>query len=58
MESGIIARHALDKGVVLAPGDVFSPSRTASAYLRFNVAQSTDPAVFTVLQEAMKMTGC
>ena len=58
MDSGIIARHALDKGVVLAPGDVFSPSRTASAYLRFNVAQSTDPAVFTVLQEAMKMTGC
>jgi DNA-binding transcriptional MocR family regulator len=56
MDSGIIARHALDKGVVLAPGDVFSPSRTASSYLRFNVAQSTDPAVFTVLQEAMKIT--
>ncbi len=54
MDSGVIARHALERGVLLAPGDVFSPSRTASNYLRFNVAQSTDPAVFAALREAMQ----
>lgn len=55
MDSGVIARHALEKGVVLAPGNVFSPSRSATAYLRFNVAQSADPYVFAVLREAMKL---
>ena len=54
MDAGLIARHALEKGVLLAPGDVFSPSRTATNYLRFNVAQSMDPYIFAVLREAMK----
>lgn len=42
------------KGVLLAPGDVFSPSRTAGAFLRFNVAQSLEPYVFAVLRDAMR----
>jgi DNA-binding transcriptional MocR family regulator len=54
MDSGQIARYALEKGVVLAPGDVFSPSHSATRYLRFNVAQSTEPYIFTVLRDAMR----
>ncbi|MFK4820303.1 PLP-dependent aminotransferase family protein [Ochrobactrum quorumnocens] len=53
-DSGQIARYALQKGVVLAPGDVFSPSRSATRYLRFNVAQSTEPYIFAVLSDAMR----
>lgn len=54
MDSGPVARHALEKGVVLAPGNVFSPSCTAAGFLRFNVAQSADPYIYAVLREAMK----
>lgn len=54
MDSGQIARYALEKDVVLAPGDVFSPSRNANRYLRFNVAQSTEPYIFAVLSDAMR----
>src|SRR3546814_16692145 len=42
LDSAVVARHALEQGVVLAPGDVFSPSRSAAAYMRFNVAQCAD----------------
>lgn len=53
LDSADVARRALDDAVVLAPGDVFSVSRTASASLRFNVAQSRDPRVFSALRRAM-----
>ncbi|AWU96617.1 PLP-dependent aminotransferase family protein [Azospirillum ramasamyi] len=52
-----VARAALRENVVLAPGDVFSVSRSASAFLRFNVAQMEDPRVFDVLARAMKDGG-
>jgi len=52
-DSAAIARLALQEGVVLAPGNVFSVSQTASAFLRFNVAQSADPRVLVVLRRAM-----
>lgn len=48
-----VARAALREGVVLAPGDVFSLSRSASEFMRFNVAQMTDPRVFTVIEQAL-----
>lgn len=48
-----VAKAALRETVVLAPGDVFSVSRSASAFLRFNVAQMEDPRVFDVLARAM-----
>ncbi len=53
LDSADVARRALDDAVVLAPGDVFSVSRSASAYLRFNVAQSRDPRVFSALRHVM-----
>ena len=44
------ARAAVEENVVLAPGNAFSVSQTASAFLRFNVAQMSDPRVFAVLR--------
>ena len=54
LDSAEVARRALARDVVLAPGDVFSPSRSAGRFLRFNVAQSASPRVFAVLEEAMR----
>ena len=53
LDAAEIARRALADDVVLAPGNVFSLSQTAKGYLRFNVAQSLDPRVFSVLAKAM-----
>jgi DNA-binding transcriptional MocR family regulator len=53
-DASAIARHALAKGIVLAPGNAFSLSRSASGFLRFNVAQSSDERIYKVLAEAMK----
>lgn len=49
-----IAQLALAQGVVMAPGNAFSLSHQADAYLRFNVAQSTHPRVMDVLTDAME----
>ncbi len=40
--------------MVLAPGDVFSPSHAASDFMRFNVAQMDDPRVYEVLGRALR----
>lgn len=55
LDSAEVAVRALDHGVMLAPGNAFSPSQTAGSYLRFNVSQCTDKRVFDVL--AMSMQG-
>ncbi|MDF2970486.1 MAG: GntR family transcriptional regulator [Microvirga sp.] len=54
LDAAIVARHALNDDVVLAPGNVFSPAQTARSYMRFNVAQCADERVFTVLASAMR----
>jgi DNA-binding transcriptional MocR family regulator len=52
-DSAALARRAMEEDVVLAPGNVFSVSQTATSFLRFNVAQSGDPRIVAVLQRAM-----
>jgi len=54
-DAGAIARHALDEGIVLAPGNAFSLSQTARHFMRFNVAQCADPKIFGVLRQAMRV---
>lgn len=54
LESADIARRCLAQGVILAPGDAFSLSRSAGSHLRFNVAQCGDPRIFVTLEQAMK----
>lgn len=55
-DSAELARRALDRDVVLAPGNVFSLSGTAGGFLRFNVAQSQDPALFAILHALLEAT--
>ncbi|MBL4892196.1 MAG: PLP-dependent aminotransferase family protein [Rhizobiaceae bacterium] len=50
-----IARQALAKNIILAPGNVFSLSKSASQFLRFNVAQSTSPKIFNFLEAAIRV---
>ncbi|MGY4188321.1 DNA-binding transcriptional MocR family regulator [Bradyrhizobium sp. USDA 4459] len=49
-----VARAALEKGVVLAPGNVFSVAQAAENFLRFNVAHMNDPGMWDVLRRALK----
>jgi DNA-binding transcriptional MocR family regulator len=53
LDSADLARRALAENVVLAPGNVFSPSQSARSYMRFNVAQSRSHRLFTVLDRAL-----
>ncbi|WP_019938311.1 PLP-dependent aminotransferase family protein [Bordetella sp. FB-8] len=48
-----LSRLCLKEGVVLAPGNAFSQSRSAGDFLRFNVSQSTDERIFAVLAHAL-----
>jgi DNA-binding transcriptional MocR family regulator len=56
-DSAEVARAALREGVLLAPGDVFSVSRSTSEFMRFNVAQMVDPHVFDVLSRTLAQGG-
>ena len=48
-----VARHALARKVMFAPGPAFSASDEALGCLRFNVARSGDLRVYEVLDEAI-----
>lgn len=52
-DSAEVARAALAQNVVLAPGNVFSASQSAAAFMRFNVAQCGDARVMPVLRRAI-----
>ncbi len=54
LQGAALARAALREGLVLAPGDVFSVSATASNFMRFNVAQMATPPVFEALGRAVR----
>ncbi|WP_345814665.1 PLP-dependent aminotransferase family protein [Paraburkholderia sp. PREW-6R] len=53
LDAADVARHALAKDVVFAPGNVFSASQSAAGFLRFNVSQCNRPKVYEALQRAM-----
>jgi DNA-binding transcriptional MocR family regulator len=49
-----IAQQLLAESIVIAPGNAFSTSQSASRFLRFNVAQSSHPRIFASLAAAME----
>ena len=49
-----LAARAIGRGVVLAPGSVFSPSRQWTRFLRINIAQSIPARLTEVLAAEMK----
>ncbi len=53
VDAADVARRALSAKIVLAPGNAFSLSQTASRFLRFNVAQSANDRIFRTLEAAM-----
>jgi DNA-binding transcriptional MocR family regulator len=53
VDAADIARACLADDIVLAPGNAFSLSQTASGFLRFNVAQSSDRRIFQSLERAL-----
>jgi DNA-binding transcriptional MocR family regulator len=53
-DATVVARAALRENVVLAPGNVFSVSQSASHFLRFNVAQMSDPRVWDVMRRTLR----
>lgn len=48
-----VTRRAFQEGMVLAPGNVFSVNRTASGYMRFNVAMMDDERIYRILERAL-----
>jgi DNA-binding transcriptional MocR family regulator len=53
VDSADVARCALARGLVLAPGGAFSPSSLGNSFLRFNVAQCTDPRMIPMLETSL-----
>ncbi|PZU07991.1 PLP-dependent aminotransferase family protein [Sphingomonas sp.] len=54
MDAVALARRALEENIVLAPGNVFSPSGAWGDHLRFNVAMSEDDRIFAFLARACR----
>jgi DNA-binding transcriptional MocR family regulator len=52
-DAAAVARAALNDQVLLAPGDVFSASGSARAFMRFNVTHCSDPRVMHSLARAL-----
>ncbi|WP_184397320.1 PLP-dependent aminotransferase family protein [Rhizobium sp. BK650] len=53
LDAAAVARAALARNVVLAPGNAFSLSQSATGFMRFNVSQTLDSRVFEVLRDAL-----
>ena len=49
-----LAQRALRQGIVLAPGNVFSPAQSWPDYLRFNAPQSQHAKLFDFLKAALR----
>jgi DNA-binding transcriptional MocR family regulator len=57
MDAAELSQSALMQNLVLAPGNVFSPTQTAPHFMRFNVAQSQDERLFGFLRQAVARAG-
>ncbi|TCL71927.1 DNA-binding transcriptional MocR family regulator [Rhizobium sp. BK251] len=57
IDAADVAHAALERNVVLAPGNAFSLSQSATSFMRFNVSQTLDPRIFDVLALAMRAAG-
>ena len=53
VDAATMARQALAKGLVLAPGNVFSLAQSAGNMMRFNVSQMSDPRLPAMLERAL-----
>lgn len=59
-DAGAFARAALRENIVLAPGNSFSPARSAAGLMRFNVSQMSAPIwadLARILHDLPKIAG-
>jgi DNA-binding transcriptional MocR family regulator len=54
IEASKLSKICLQQGIILAPGNSFSPSEQAGQFMRFNVAQCIDKKVFDILENAIR----
>ena len=52
-DAGEVARRAMARGVMLAPGNVFRPNGEPSHFLRFNVACSNHLEIYRAVEDAL-----
>ncbi len=53
-DTNALAETALERGILLSPGSMFSPSQQPSHRMRINVAAMTDPAVWEFLKSEIR----
>lgn len=58
VDATALSKAALAEGIVLAPGNAFSLSPSASGFMRFNVAQSLEGRLYDSLRRVMRICGC
>jgi DNA-binding transcriptional MocR family regulator len=56
LDAAALAQRAVEEGIMLAPGNVFSPHLKPSPWLRFNVASCNDPRVYRFLERAAEIS--
>lgn len=56
-DTNALAESALEQGILLSPGSMFSPNQQPSTRLRINVAAMTDPLVWEFLKDEIKVRG-
>jgi DNA-binding transcriptional MocR family regulator len=54
VDAAQLAARAIERGIVLAPGTVFSPTQRWARFMRFNIAQSGAPRLISFLAEALR----
>ncbi len=53
-DTNALAEFALEQGILLSPGSMFSPNQQPSTRMRINVAAMTDPVVWEFLRNEIK----
>ncbi len=54
IDTNALAARLFDRGYLLAPGTLFSPSQRPSSMLRFNIATSSNPGMLDALTRALQ----
>jgi DNA-binding transcriptional MocR family regulator len=54
LDAAEVARVAIKQGIVLAPGNAFSITQSASNFLRFNVAQMSNSTIIPLIEKSMQ----
>jgi len=51
-DTNVLAAQAMEQGLLLAPGSLFSPSQLPSTMMRLNIASMEDAALWDFLERA------